>query len=278
MKFKKLIIDLEEQLNQIEKQNIEITQKAKSSITSCEKVLNKMNNFVTSTSFKSEQSEMEFFKETKIIPFSKLIYYCEILTFEIHYPKVSKEKQIRYIEERIEKINKFYDCNVEFIQYVKEDKTHFDKIYYMRNKNESYSFTNTQLYYRTPEFSTSHDILLGKLKGYDLLIIYLRDKLYNLQNLKSQNPTESSIKSNLHWTSSKVDLTELIYAIHSSGVVNNGSVKIKDLASTFELVFNIDLGNYYHSFTEIRARKPKAIKFIERLNDTLINFIQKSDE
>ncbi len=277
MRFKKLIMDLDEQLDQIEKQNIEITQKVKLSITSCEKVLNKMNNFVTSTSFKSEQSEMEFFKETKIIPFSKLIYYCEILTFEIHYPKVSKEKQIRYIEERIEKINKFYDCNVEFIQYVKEDKTHFDKIYYTRNKNESYNFTNAQMYYRSSQFSTTHDILLAKLKGYDMLLDYLQDKLYKMQNLIIPN-SNSFLEGNLHWTSSKVDLTELIYAIYSSRVINNGAIKIKEIASAFEHIFNIDLGDYYHTFTEIRARKSNVTKFVEGLNDSLIDFIQKFDE
>jgi len=278
MEYKKLLNQLSEQLNQIENQNKEITQQANLSINYCRKTLSKMNQIVLKNSFENEEYEIDFFKRIKIKPLSKLVYYSEILTFEIQYPKASKEEQIKYIEKRIHKINKFYSYNLDFIQYVREDKCHFDSLYYTRVNCNSYNFTNTKLYYRTPEFSTSHDILLGKLKGYDLLIIYLRDKLYNLQNTKPQFPNKSSIKSNLHWTSSKVDLTELIYAIHSSGVVNNGSVKIKELASTFEQVFNIDLGNYYHSFTEIRARKPKVIKFIERLNDTLINSIQKYDE
>lgn len=278
MNFKKLIIGLDEQLDQIEKQNMEITQKTKLSITSCEKVLNKMNDFVTSNNFKDKQSEIEFFKEIKVIPLSKLIFYSEILAFEIQYPKANKVEQIKYIEKKIKKINKFYDYNIDFVQYVREDKAHFDASYYTRRNYSAFNFTNLKLYYRTPEFSTSHDILLGKLKGYDFLIIYLQNKLTNLQNPKHQNPDESSLKSNLHWTSSKVDLTELIYAVHSSGVINKGSVKIKDLACAFEQIFNIDIGNYYHIFTEIRARKPKVIKFIERLNNSLIKFIQKSDQ
>jgi len=278
MKFRNLLNELKMQLDLIEKQNKETTQQANLSINYCRKTLSKMNQIVLKNCFENKEYEIDFFKRIKIVPLSKLVYYSEVLTFEIQYPKASKEEQIRYIEKRIHKINKFYSYNLDFIQYVREDKTHFDSLYYTRVNCNSYNFTNTKLYYRTPEFSTSHDILLGKLKGYDLLILYLRDKLYNLHDPKPQNSKEFSIKTNLHWTSAKVDLTELIYAIHSSGVVNNGSVKIKDLASTFEQVFNIDLGNYYHSFTEIRARKPKAIKFIERLNDSLINSIQKSDE
>jgi len=278
MEYEKLLDKLSAQLILIEKQNEEITQQANLSVNYCKDILSKMNQIVLTNSFENEKAEIDFFKRLKIVPLSKLVYYSEVLTFEIQYPKASKEEQIKYIEKRIHKINKFYSYNLDFIQYVREDKIHFDHLYYTRINCDSYNFTNTKLYYRTPEFSTSHDILLGKLKGYDLLIIYLRNKLYNLQNTKPQNPNKPSIKSNLHWTSSKVDLTELIYAIYSSGVVNNGSVKIKDLASTFEQVFNIDLGNYYHTFTEIRARKPKAIKFIERLNDSLIDSIQKSDE
>lgn len=278
MEYKKLLNQLSARINQIEKDNRVITKQANLSVIYCRDILSKMNQIVLINSFENEESEIEFFKKTKIIPLSKLVFYSEILTFEIQYPKATKGEQIKYIEKRIKKINKFYDYNIDFIQYVRESKTHFDKLYYTRVNNNSYNFTNTKLYYRTPDFSTSHDILLGKLKGYDLLIIYLQNKLYNLQNLKSQNSTESSIISNLHWTSSKVDLTELIYAVHSSGVINNGSAGIKDIAIIFEQVFNIDLGNYYHTFTEIRARKPKVTKFIERLNDSLNNFIQKSDE
>jgi len=237
-----------------------------------------MHQIVLTNSFENEESEIEFFKKTKIIPLSKLVFYSEVLTFEIQFPKATKEEQIKYIEKRIKKIIKFYDYNIDFIQYVREDKTHFDTLYYTRVNCDSYNFTNTKLYYRTPDFSTSHDILLGKLKGYDLLIIYLQNKLYNLQNLKSQNITKSSIKSNLYWTSSKVDLNELIYAVHSSGAINNGAAGIKEIATVFEQVFNIDLGNYYHRAIEIRSRKINKTIFMDRLKESLIKDMGRFDE
>ena len=278
MEYEKLLNQLNTQLNQIEKHNKEITKQAKLSINYCRDILSKMNQIVLKNCFKNEESEIEFFKKTKIIPLLKLVFYSEILTFEIQYPKASKEEQINYIEKRIKKINKFYDYNIDFIQYAREEKTHFDKLYYTRINNNSYNFTNTKLYYRTPDFSTSHDILLGKLKGYDLLIVYLQNKLDNLQNLNPQNSTESSIISNLHWTSSKVDLTELIYAVHSSGTINNGSAGIKEIATAFEQMFNIDLGNYYHKYIEIRARKVNKSIFMDRLKESLMSNMDKFDE
>ncbi len=278
MEYKKLLNQLSTQLNQIEKQNNKITKQANLSVIYCRDILSKMHQIVLTNSFENEESEIKFFKKTKIIPLSKLVFYSEVLTFEIQFPKATKEEQIKYIEKRIKKIIKFYDYNIDFIQYVREDKTHFDTLYYTRVNCDSYNFTNTKLYYRTPEFSTSHDILLGKLKGYDLLIIYLQNKLYNLQNLKPQNTTELSIKSNLHWTSSKVDLNELIYAVHSSGVINNGAAGIKEIATVFEQIFNIDLGNYYHRSIEIRSRKINKTIFMDRLKESLIKDMDRFDE
>jgi hypothetical protein len=57
----------------------------------------------------------------------------------------------------------------------------------------------------------------------------------------------------LKWTASKTALTELIYAV--LGVFNNGNTDIKLIAKTFEEAFNIELGDFYHTFMELKARK-----------------------
>jgi hypothetical protein len=84
--------------------------------------------------------------------------------------------------------------------------------------------------------------------------------------------------SKLFWTGSKTDLTELIYALHSSGAINSGTADIKELASAFEQIFNIELGNYYHTFIEIRARKSSKTKFLDMLTNVIIRRFRDSDE
>ena len=84
--------------------------------------------------------------------------------------------------------------------------------------------------------------------------------------------------SNLFWTGSKTELIELIYALQSSGAINSGTANIKELASLFEQVFNIDLGNYYHTFIEIRARKCSKTKFLDALIEVLRKRLEESDE
>ena len=82
--------------------------------------------------------------------------------------------------------------------------------------------------------------------------------------------------SKLFWTGSKTDLIEFIYALQCSGVVNSGTADIKELAVVFEQIFNIELGNYYHTFIEIRARKINSTKFIDKLKE--YSFLWKSPD
>ncbi len=84
--------------------------------------------------------------------------------------------------------------------------------------------------------------------------------------------------SNLSWTSSKTDLIELIYALQSNGSVNSGTAEIKEMASGCEQIFNLDLGNYYHTFEEIRSRKSNRTKFLDHLKESLEKRIIDSDE
>jgi len=63
----------------------------------------------------------------------------------------------------------------------------------------------------------------------------------------------------------------LIYAIYSIGAVNHGITDIKVLKEVFEKIFHIELGDLYHSFTEMRLRKKDRAKFIDHLKVRLIN-------
>ncbi len=80
------------------------------------------------------------------------------------------------------------------------------------------------------------------------------------------------------WTGSKVALTELLYALHSEGVFNNGAVDLKNIVEYFEQIFEIDLGQYRRAFLEIRARKSDRTKFITSLNETLIKRMDNADD
>ena len=82
----------------------------------------------------------------------------------------------------------------------------------------------------------------------------------------------------LNWTGSKVALIELLYALHTEGVFNNGTSDLKDIAEYFENVFSIDLGQYHRAFLEIRMRKTDKTKFLNGMKEKLIRRMENTDE
>jgi len=95
--------------------------------------------------------------------------------------------------------------------------------------------------------------------------------------LNFQSHQTNQKQNKINWTGTKTDLIELIYALHSSGAINNGNVEIKDMAILFQEMFNIDLGNYYHSFVEMRTRKINQTKFLDKLKDNFTQYIMSLD-
>jgi len=75
------------------------------------------------------------------------------------------------------------------------------------------------------------------------------------------------------WTSDKIDLVELIYAIQKS--VDNGKVSIKALQQAFEYIFQIDLGNIYDRIGEINERKYEKATYLESLIKNLHGILEK---
>ena len=84
--------------------------------------------------------------------------------------------------------------------------------------------------------------------------------------------------NSLKWTASKTALTELIYALYCHRVFNNGNTDIKLIARTFEDAFNIELGDFYHTFMELKARKINRTKFLDSLSKVLIKKMDEEDE
>ena len=83
-------------------------------------------------------------------------------------------------------------------------------------------------------------------------------------------------KSLLSWTASKTALTELIYALHSQGAF--GNTDIISITKTFESTFNINLGDFYHTFMELKARKINRTKFLDSLKESLLKKMDEEDE
>ena len=75
------------------------------------------------------------------------------------------------------------------------------------------------------------------------------------------------------WTTEKLNLIELIYAIDKTKSVNNGRATLKAIQECFEYVFQVELGNISKRIDEIDSRKAQNKLFIDMLLTSLKDFL-----
>ena len=233
--------------------------------------LSDLKKFVLKNDFKNTEEEIHFFKYQKPIIVSKLIYYNAV--YKIETKKPYGEKQIKkFLNKELNKLKKFFDSNIDFYKYYRSGNSFLDENFFIRGKHDIRLWLDTFYFEADHRFSTSHDYKVAKILANDLIQVYLEDQLNNKHYKKANS------KSPLSWTGSKTALTELIYALYAQGVFNNGNTDIKLIAKTFESTFNIDLGDFYHTFMELKARKINRTKFLDILCEALIKKMDEQNE
>ncbi|MCA6440255.1 MULTISPECIES: RteC domain-containing protein [unclassified Arcicella] len=222
--------------------------------------------------FKDEIEEIMFFKQVKPQLISKLIFFNAIYKIETKRPRGGEKIIKKYLNVELSKIKRYFDANLEFYKYYRTNSNHLDNKYFVRGKHDIKLSLDTYYFEADHNFSTSHDFKVAKIIAHDLIQVYLEDQLNNNSQKRAlDNPP-------LNWTGSKTSLIELIYSLHSQGSIDNGNMDIKIIAKTFETMFNIDLGDFYHSYLELKARKINRTKFLDSLRDALIKRMDEQDE
>ncbi|MBJ7880730.1 RteC domain-containing protein [Gelidibacter salicanalis] len=279
MRYQELISEFESKLESLEFETDDILYRAEHSIAKTETCIKQLRNEVIEKGFGSKYEEISFFKHVKPQIFSRLIYYVRLFNIESKRPRSSSKFQIRYLNNHIDKLQVFFNDNLEFYHYYRRGATTLDEEYFIRGKSDLRLPTESYHFFIDEQFSTCQDTTVATIIAYDMLIVYLQQEIEKLQtSTDTYNNAMKQSSSKLFWTGSKTELTELIYALHSSGAINSGTADIKELASLFEQMFNIGLGNYYHTFIEIRARKSNKTKFVDKLKDSLEMRFEDSDE
>lgn len=261
---------LETSINELEIESDCSIQRIEAAIQLILECLSEVRNYVIKRGFKNVEEEIYFFKYQKPVIVSKLIYYNAIYKIETRRPYGAKRIR-KYFTKELKKLKRFFDSNIDFYKYYRSNNSFVDEKFFVRGKHDIRLWLDTFYFEADHRFSTSHDYKVAKIIANDLIQVYLEDRLNNI-NVK--RGSDNSLK----WTASKTALTELIYALYSHGVFNNGNTDIKLIAKTFEEAFNIELGDFYHTFMELKARKINRTKFLDSLCEALIKKMDEKDE
>jgi len=229
-----------------------------------ESYIGDLKQFVIKYKFKDQKEEIEFFKCIKPGFVSQLLFNQRLFRIQLFEAFNDKESKIKFYQKNLNRIQIFLERNMEFYQYVLSNQDHMDGKYFLRINGSRRTFDVDD------RFSTFFDIKLCKILCNQWIKEYLLKTAQKLHSDESSN-------SVLTWTASKTDLVELVYALHVLGVFNKGSADVKQIATHFENVFNVTLGNYYRTFQEIRIRKTGQVNFINQLKEGLLKLITERD-
>ncbi|MCT1524793.1 RteC domain-containing protein [Sphingobacterium hotanense] len=272
--YNETYLKLETEIQELEIENDNPVQRTEAIIYRIVECLSEIKDYVLKRGFTNVDEEIRFFKYQKPVIVSKLIYYNAIYKIETRKPYGAKRIR-KYLKKELKKLKRFFDNNIDFYKYYRSNNSFLDEKMFVRGKHDIKLWLDTYYFQSDQSFSTSHDYKVAKIMANDLIQVYLEDQLYC--TYKRMFIKRTAI-SGLNWTGSKAALTELIYSLYYQSVLDNGNTDIRLIAEYFENAFNIDLGNFYHTYLEIRNRKRNRTKFLDALRDNLIKKMDEQEE
>lgn len=277
-KINQLFSDLQEQLSFIDLEIDDTLIRCEKAIEIILKSIQKLKVLFLKENLNSEEKEIEFFKNIKPKFTSKLIYYNIIYKIEAKMPYGGERVLKKYFNNELDKIKRYFYNNHDFNSYRRTGSIYLDNKYYVRGAIDIKLAVDSFYFEVDHNFATSHDFKLAKVQAHDLVQIYLESRLRGVDYKVQKEKAQIINNKKLAWTGTKVELIELFYALHSEKVLNNGKSNIKETAEYFEKIFEIDLGDFYRTFLEIRMRKTNKTKFLNSLTGNLIKKMNEADE
>lgn len=237
----------------------------------------RLRQYIRNHPFAEDQEEINFFK------YQKPRFHCwHIYVIELHHilaaVPVGTDQQIRdYYMDELSVINRFFRRYAFQYQYYMADETAKDAEFFLcRNKT---SFPPGQEY--LPEekgFSANMDFLFAKFRAYEML----RDFTIRRVRLLYRQ-ADSSFMAELigagkrFWSGDKVELIEIAYGIHYTQRINGGKAEISDIVGWLEESLNVDLGQAYRMFLDIRRRKTISYtKYLDEMREAIHCHIDES--
>lgn len=271
----KIFKGLETDLVSISAQNNNILSITDLSRSKCEESLIQLKDLILNTTFKNKAEEIYFFKKVKPKFTSKLIYFFLLYDLERRRIFNTINSHVAYLEKALHNLDLHCQDNVEFYTYYRTDSSVLDDKYFARSEFNIHLAHSSGFFNYDRNFSTNRDTHVAQILANDLLSIYILNELEKLRGEKIGVKVNAA--SNLVWSDTKASLVLLIYGLHSAHCFGNGKAELKEIAHVFSKLFNIELGDFYRTWAEIKLKKEPA-KFIDSLKMAVLIRINKDLE
>ncbi len=261
-----LLATMEMELEQCGRNFPDLISRSRQAVRIVKSSLDHLKSIILASEFPSKQEEIRFFKETKPRFVSELIFHCRVHQVQSSRPLFRNRIQEEYLSRQLARIEYFLQKHRAFYHYMQSNRQDQDEAYFLRGAVDSYLSMDDYFFNADTRFSTGYDYLVSCFRAYERLGSWISEEL---QGLPDPYFTNRSKPVKLVWTGPKAALIELVYGLQTSGVFNNGAADIKQIATSFEQLFRVDMGGYYRTFQELRLRKKNRTAFLDRLKERL---------
>lgn len=268
--------NLETEIKRIEQQPLNRLDKIKQIVDCTQTSLALLKTTIAGYRFENPDEEILFFKVWKPQISSLLIYYVRLYQIEKKRIGQSSSAQYRCLKTEYENLEKDFP-DYDFYSYYQSGETELDYLYFTREHYDILSDVHCQAADKDLFFSTLHDSSVARVQANNRLARYLINEI-NLLSEELHIRFASIIESQLlQWTDSKVALVEFIYALYAGKCFNRGDTNLKDIAFCCETLFNIEIGDFYRIFLEIRSRKKNRTLFLDKLKEKITKMMDELD-
>jgi len=227
-----------------------------------------------------QKEEIYFFKHIKPNIYRWKIYYSELYTIEENLPTGSVDEQINHLKQEHYHIERFFLQYQFQYQYYKLNAVELDNLYFVRGVDLQ-STLLPDVPELDPAFSTSCDYLFSKIKAYELLRDWIKERLNYLKKnpVSLDNILQGQATTELRWTGDSINLAELGYGLYYTAQLNNGTAGIGEIFRWLEEKLGVAIGIPAKRFAAIRARKRLSrTKYIDEMKDAIDRKLEKEDE
>ena len=278
MEFDAVIEEFNVAHKTLQTEKLTVLQRANKGIALCHSTLSKMRVKVYQEGFSDKMKEISFFKDIKSIPMGHLVYYNEVRECEERLPKLGLKPKLKFLRGQRERINSFHKCHLSFHRYIMGERKDLDRHYFTRSPWIQPPMGIDNCGYDLM-FNTSHDVLYAKFKGFERFGNYLVEYENRLKTLESVPASSvNNQKTPFNFTLPPTAAVEIAYAFREARAINHGDFEIKAFIDYFCEVFDIEIKEPYVLLSQITNRKKHRAKYLQRILDAFLGFLDERDE
>lgn len=244
----------------------------------CQLHLQKSKDFFLKNKSIRPTDEIYYFKQYKPEMLSKLIYFKKIHDFQKNYPLGNEDVRINYINNHLQNGYMFFNQFSAFILYYRNKQNNLDENFFIRENARLHIEMEHRFLSLDFSHSTGYDEILAEYLAFEKMQEYLERVKKDQDKFNvATSSNELNSTSDLMWTSTKTALVEIIYGLNAVGAVNYGKIEVKRIAFWMENTFNIQIGDIYKAYAEIKSRKGTRTKFLDAMSEALNNRMNTDD-